>query len=221
MCFYSDLPEPIALYPLSKQYGTQDISIGKNPPGKAVGVELSTGHYGQPAGSYYFSGSPTSFIEFPNNGGLDARYSITLVAWIYPEDSKGPIFNYKVNGRGVYLWLESPNKLTAKFEKRNSSIPYGDHSDRIRLKAWNYIAASYDNATGAAKLWIDGEEVSSLTVGSIELETRGDVRMGAVVGEPHSFKGRVSCMQVYGQPLTKHEIEAVRDRCPVQGNNAI
>lgn len=210
------LPEPIALYPLNKQHGTKDISRANNPSGIAKGVYLFTGYYGQPEGSYHFSGSSASFLEFPNNGGLDAKYSMTLVAWIYPEISKGPLFNYKVQDRGVYLWLESPNRLVAKFEMRDSSQPYAIQSDKIRLKAWNYVAASYDYSAGTAGLWIDGRQVSRLSMGSFKISTQDDVRVGALKGDSNFYKGAIACLQVYNKSLSEQEINDVRDRCPLK-----
>ena len=62
---------------------------------------------------------------------------MTFVAWIRPENSAGLLFNYKVNDRGVYVWLESPNKLVAKFENLASNLPHAIESDKIRLKKWN------------------------------------------------------------------------------------
>ena len=212
------LPELKALYPLNKQYGTTDISKQQNPPGKDRFVELAPGNYGQPAGSYFFSGTSSSFIELPNNGGLDARYSMTFVAWIRPEDSTGPLLSYRVNNKdGVRVWLERPNVLAALFETRNLNLPYSITSNKIRLESWNYVAASYDNSTGTMKLWIDGREVSSFNVGQNELATQGDVRIGAVSGGSDFYKGRIACVQIYNKSLSEQELKAVRDRCLVEG----
>lgn len=218
--FYSNagLPEPTALYPLNKQYGTTDISRHNNPPGKEGIFELAPGNYGQPAGSYLFSGKSSSFIELPNNGGLDARYSMTFVAWIRPEDSTGPLFSYRVNNKdGVRVWLERPNVLAALFETRNLNLPYSITSNKIRLESWNYVAASYENSTGTMKLWIAGREVSSFNVGQNELATQGDVRIGAVSGGSNFYKGRIACVQIYNKSLSEQELKAVRDRCLVEG----
>ena len=217
--FCPGLPEPIALYPLNEQYGTRDISQQKNPPGKATGVALGPGYYGQPAGSYYFSGSSSSFIELPNNEALDARYSMTFVAFIKPESSTGPLFSYRMNNKeGVRVWLENPSKLNALFEIRDNILPFSIDSDKIRLKLWNYVAASYDNSAGTTKLWIDGREVASLNVGKFEIATQGDVRIGAVAGGLQFYKGEIACVQIYNKSLSEQEINAVRDRCPVKGN---
>lgn len=143
---------------------------------------------------------------------------MTLVAWIYPEISKGPLFNYKVQDRGAYLWLESPNRLVAKFEMRDSSQPYAIQSDKIRLKAWNYVAASYDYSAGTAGLWIDGRQVSRLSMGSFKISTQDDVRVGALKGDSNFYKGAIACLQVYNKSLSEQEINDVRDRCPLKGN---
>lgn len=212
------LPDPVALYPLNEQYNTKDISQGKNPPGKAIGVKLAPGIYGQPAGSYSFKGSSTSFIEFSNNGGLDARFSMTFTAWIKPESSSGPLLTYTFNNKdGVRVWLASPDKLMAKFEIRDTrSLPYAIESGKIRLRSWNYIAASYDNSAEAMKLWIDGREVKSFKVGKFEIATQGDLRIGAATGGSNFFKGEIACVQIYNKSLTEQEMNAVRDRCPVR-----
>ncbi|XP_022805900.1 uncharacterized protein LOC111343028 [Stylophora pistillata] len=141
---------------------------------------------------------------------------MTLVAWIYPEISKGPLINYKVQDRGVHIWLESPNRLVAKFEMRDSSQPYAIQSDKIRLKAWNYVAASYDYLAGTAGLWIDGKEVSRLNLGRFEISTQDDVRVGAVKGDPNFYKGAIACVQIYNKSLSEQEINDVKDRCPLE-----
>lgn len=164
------------------------------------------------------SGSSSSFIEFPNNEGLDARYAMTFVAWIKPERSTGPLLTYRVNNKdGVRVWLESPNKIAALFEIRDGVLPFSISSGTIRLKAWNYVAASYDNSAGTMKLWIDGREGASFNVGNIEIATQGDVRIGAVPGGSNFYKGGIACVQIYNKSLSEQEINAVKDRCPVKG----
>lgn len=116
------------------------------------------------------------------------------------------------------MWLESPNKLVAKFENLASNLPYAIQSDKIRLKTWNYVAATYDYLDGTAKLWIAGREVSRLKLGQFEIATQGDVRMGALVGDPNFYKGSISCVQIYNKSLTEQEINSVKDRCPFKGN---
>ena len=215
---HTGLPQPIAVYPLDQKYGTKDISKRVNPPGKGSGVELAPGFYGQPAGSYHFSGSSSSFIEFPNNGGLDTRFSMTFTAWIKPDRSAGPLLSYKTDSKdGVHVSLKRPNKLVALFQIRDNVLPYAIESGKIRLKAWNFVAASYDNSSGVVKLWIDGREVASLNVGRFEIATQGNVRIGAATSGSYFYKGGIACVQIYNKSLAEQEINAVKDRCPVEG----
>ena len=126
----------------------------------------------------------------------------------------GPPFNYKLNDIRAYVWLECSNKLVAKLENLASKLPYTNESGKIRLKKWNYVAASYDHADGTAKLWIDGRQVS---LGRFEIATQDDVRMGALVGDPQFYKGAIGCVQIYTKCLLGQEINAVKDRCPIEG----
>ena len=87
------VPDPVALYPLNAKYTTQEIN-NRQPQGTPVGVSLAPGPDGKPGGSYQFTGNANSYIEFPNNGGLDVKQSITMLCWVYPQNTDGPLFNY-------------------------------------------------------------------------------------------------------------------------------
>ncbi|CAH3140074.1 unnamed protein product, partial [Pocillopora meandrina] len=82
---------PVAFFSLNGQYETTDASHSHNPSGKVSNLESASWPDGNMGGSYQFWGNLTSFIQFPNLGGLDTRYSMTLLAWIYHEQIKGPI----------------------------------------------------------------------------------------------------------------------------------
>ena len=77
------IPDPIALYPLNSQYKIRELE-DRQPRGTPVGVTLAPGPNGKTGGSYQFTGQAGSYIEFPNNGGLDTERSITVLCWLYP-----------------------------------------------------------------------------------------------------------------------------------------
>ena len=89
MLYFSVPLNPLAFFPLNGQYETKDISHRHNLQGNASSVELAPGPDGSTGGSYKFSGNLRSFIHFSNNGGLDTRYSMTFLAWIYNEQTEG------------------------------------------------------------------------------------------------------------------------------------
>ena len=205
------------MYPLNGQFGTRDLSSNQNPLGVPYNVQLAPGPFGQPNGSYQFSGSSASYIEFPNNGGLDIRYSITLLAWVFLENTDGPIFHYGVDYYGVHLWIVG-GYLFCQFGRSGSDIRML-HGGSLNRDTWNFVGASYDFVTGFARLWIEGKvyEEQNMNIGTHELNTSGAVRMGVVTGDNRFLKGRISCMQVYNKALTEREVHAVKGLCFKKG----
>ena len=205
------IPDPIALYPLNSQYGSREVA-NREPQGNPVGVTLAAGPNGKAGGSYQFTGQANSYIEFPNNGGLDAKRSITMLCWVYPQNTDGPIFNYKTSGSwGVHMWVVS-GKLFARFTKRN--YQFTQHlatSESLALNQWQYVGASYDYNTGVASLWLDGQQVVQTNIGAgLTLGTQDDVRMGVKGGDRRYFRGRIVAMQIYDVALTKEQVKAVK-----------
>ena len=203
------------MYPLNGEFGTQDLSYQENPPGAPFNVQFAPGPFGQPNGSYQFSGSSTSYIEFPNNGGLYTRYSITLLAWVFLENTDGPIFNYGVDYYGVYFWV-AEGHLFCQFGRSGSYIRML-HGGSLNRDTWNFVGASYDFVTGFARIWIEGKVYEELDINRHELNTTGAVRMGAVTGDGRFLKGRIFCLQVYNKALTEREVHAARGLCFERG----
>ena len=207
------IPDPIALYPLNSQYGTRALA-NSQPQGTPVGVTLAAGPNGKTGGSYQFTGKANSYIEFPNNGGLDAKRSITMLCWLYPQNTNGPIFNYKTSGSwGVHMWVVS-GKLFARFTKRNYQFtPALTTSQSLALNQWQYVGASYNHNTGVASLWLDGQQVMQTNIGAgMTLGTHDNVRMGAKVGDGRYFKGRIAAMEIYDVALTEEQVNTVKIR---------
>ena len=84
------------------------------------------------------------------------------------------------------------------------------------------MGASYDQASGDAKLWVDGVVVQTLNIGAnLQLATQDSVRMGVKIGDGRYFKGRIAQMQVYSDVLTQEQIQAIKDKAQVDGKNAV
>ena len=144
------------MYPLNGQYGTKDISPNKNPPGIPSGVHLASGPYGDPQGSYQFSGISTSHIEIPNNRGLDIRYSITVLLWVNRQNNEGPMFVY--GRRGFRFWI-----LGSDVYANDHSWSVQPRSSPIASNVWYYVGVTYDYSSGIAKVWVNGEDVDTVS----------------------------------------------------------
>lgn len=147
-----NLPVPLALYPHNGRYGTRDISPNQNPQGKPSDVHLAPGPYGRPQGSYHFSGRFTSYIEIPNNGGLDTRHSITVLVWMKYRN-RGPIFNYGLTTWGFHIWIVGGGNFYARSPNWNA----GYSVEPPLSKSWQYVGVSYDFPSGVMRLWVNGE----------------------------------------------------------------
>ncbi|KAL9970515.1 hypothetical protein ACROYT_G022902 [Oculina patagonica] len=101
-CEIIDVQDAIALYPFNYAYTTKDM-MGIQPDGIPSNVQLVEGPDGNPEGSYQFLGTLDSFIELPNNGGLDTKYSITSLntgQWYYV----GASYDYSTGDNR--LWVD-------------------------------------------------------------------------------------------------------------------
>ena len=208
------------MYPLDGAHGTKEIN-NRVGAGVASGVHTAPGPDGKPNGSYEFSGTVNSYIEFPNGGGLDVKNSMTMLCWLYPGQSSqyGPLFGYRnseIRSWGVHLYVYS-GQLYARFNKRDYSTTQRLIHTRLKPEdGWKFVGASYDQANGHAKLWVDGKAVQTLNIGAnLKLATQDNVTMGATIGHPRYFKGKIAQMQVYNIALTQEQIKLIKDRTQV------
>ena len=159
-------------------------------------VQIAPGVDEVDGGSLELAGTYDSFIEIPNmwGGFADAGRSITLLAFIYPTGSGGPILSYDIYGFGVQLWHEGfygeMGVLTVYFIRRDlmeCAPPLG--APVLNMNAWNFIGVSYDHDSGMARLWHNGNEVAALSIG-ITLTWR------------HSFSSGLALWQALGKGVT-------------------
>ena len=210
-------PRAQAVYPLSLRTRGRDLSLYRNPAGSVRSVRYITGPDGRPNTATRFLGHQNSFIEFPNRGKLDTKRSITLLAWIYHEGRAGPIFNYMPNGWGVHFWMVSPTTLFVRFTRRKGRRFTAAVTTRVLNRRWQFVGATYDGTTGVAKLFVNRRFTASRRIGKIRLATNYPVRMGARAGDRRYLFGRISCMQVYDQPLSASQILRRKKRCFTRG----
>ena len=208
-----DVPDPIAYYPLNGEYKTREAK-NRQPEGKPFNVQLTAGPDGTPNGSYYFMGMENSYIEFPNNGSLDTKASITILLWLYPESTNGPLFDYNATTQSiaVHFWLRY-GYLIARFASlgsKSKSTPVAS-SKPVEPEQWQFVGVTYSQESGRVQFWMDGEPDKSYTIGRIHrLASVGNVRMGVRPGNfKLSFRGRIAQVHVYDVPLTAEQVKRV------------
>ena len=133
---------------------------------------------------------------------------------MYPENTDGPIFNYKTTGDpwAVHLWIHYGQLYGAISQRNYVLIPDLSSSYVLALNQWHYVGLTYNHITGIAELWLDDQREVQRNIGAgLSLSTQDDVRMGALENDGRYFKGRITAMQIYDAALTEEQIMAVEN----------
>ena len=201
----------MAFFSLSGTNGTVDRS--PNGATKAVSghIKFALGPYGNPNGSFFFSGINSSYVELKNTGDLDARFSMSVFAWVHLDNSNGQIFKY---GCSMSVF-QSTLGIEVRFVDRKTSKVSLLHARNVLIEnSWNFIGATYDYKTGIATVWVNNDTVMRKSIGAkMELATHTDVTVGASSNQEKHFRGRVSCLQFYDQALSMDQITEAKARC--------
>ena len=207
------MPEPVAFYPLNARYKAAEKE-NRQTEGILRDVALTNGPYNQPGGAYMFYGTASSYIEFPNTGGLDTRFSITLMCWVQPGVQDGPLFSYfsAISSReGVYMSIVD-SKLFNRIVQRVDSVGLKRiiTAEVLTTGKWVHVAASYDHNTGNNSLYINGQFSVTQNIGKgyeIKTDPR-NVRMGTLGDDGSSFTGKIAEMKVYDVALNEAQIQS-------------
>ena len=153
-----------------------------------------------------FYGTVSSYIEFPNRGGLDTRFSITLMCWVRLGGQDGPLFSYGKDGRGVQIWVAQD-----RFNLTLSDLPSPGllSAEVLPTEMWVHVAATYNYHTGNCSLFINGHlSVSShIRISSAIATNANKVRMGVRVNDNRYFKGKITEMKIYDVALDEAQIQ--------------
>ena len=204
MLFSDHLPEPVAIYPLNEHYEAAE-KYNRQPEGILGDVVVTNGPYTEPDGAYMFFGTLTSYIEFPNEGGLDTRLSITLMCWVRPGGQDGSLFSYQTFDRGVRIAIADGNFFSRITSRGGLKMIDIATAEALATGVWAHVAATYDYSTGNVSLYINGHLSSSRNVSARykyhQISTQANkVRIGVI-------KGAIAEMKVYDAALNEAEIQ--------------
>lgn len=210
---------PVAVYPLNNETLANDVSPYKGA-GEAVGTTFAPGIHGEPGGSIEVQGRADSYVELSKStGNLNIKLSITILLYVYPMGSPGPIVNYKRDGHGVQIYetkYPAQRSLAARVNKRNSGYTKAVvKAGILKLNQWNFIGLTYNYSSGLVSLWHEGREVASGKIKpATEIATQFNVRIGArQIANDDFFRGKVACLQFYSTALAQRDIEKARIAC--------
>ncbi len=187
--------------------GNHGLVNGKG--GEPVGVappEIVEGKYGD---ALRFSGQ--NWVEVVDSETLRITDAMTMAAWINPESIAGEQ-TICTKDRGYYLQLRSGRIGNYTY---NLSVPgYHESPDVVPLDEWSHIAMSWDGSE--LVLYLNGEEVNSVSTGGQIATTDDSIGIGAEVrtpsrGEPEwrFYTGTIDELLVFNTSKTAAEIDEI------------
>ena len=186
----------------------------RQPKGIPGDVAITNGPYNEPGGAYMLYGTRYSYILFPNYGGLDTRFSITLMCWVQPGGQDGPLLDYYVGYTvGTRMWILN-GKLFIQIVKHRSfeQLPNITTAEVLPEGKWVHVAASYDHNSGNNSLYINGHLRASQNIGTgFEIATASwRVQMGWSYYYYYyygCFRGKIAEVKVYDVALNEAQIQ--------------
>ncbi len=164
-------------------------------------------------------GKPSSLVTIPaliDGSPLFPFKSFTIIVNIYAEKTHhGPILDFGKHGMAIYT---DNNKFEITIPKQGAKKVTG--KDKFSSKAntlvkdtWSNVAVTFNGDNGDAKIYINGKFDNSLSLGARAVAMSEALRLGPLVMKK-SFKGKVSCLQIYDKALTAQEVND-KQTCPI------
>ena len=195
----------VAAYGFNEGTGTSvSDAAGKGHTGTVrSGTWTTLGKFGN---ALSFNGTNT-WVTVADKNDLDLTTGMTLEAWVFPttgngvrdiiikEGSNADIYNlYARNGGGH----PESNVLVGGSNRTAEGTA-------LAANVWTHVAGTYDGT--AVRLFINGVQVASTTVGGSIATSTGPLRIGgnSVWGE--FFQGRIDEVRIYNRALTQTEIQ--------------
>jgi Concanavalin A-like lectin/glucanases superfamily len=193
-------------------------SIGSNDA-ELTDIDFADGQVGR---AFLLNGE-SSGLKIPANPRLNvgAGEGFTLGVWINPTDvsKNSPLFEWVKDGvQGgsqfyIYPPDGGPGTLYALLGDAAGGVHYFYSSSGVVVaNRFQYVALTYDKASGVAKIYCNGVIVAQQNLGHFTPQTYCDLHLGKrplINGETWSFTGSVDEAAIYDRALSAAEIREI------------
>jgi hypothetical protein len=197
--------------------GNANDIVGNNSGTLQNGVGFPPGKVGQGFG---FDGVD-DYVVIPDSANLSVAGALSIEAWIRPAQvTDGTILaKYDFSQpAGASYWFGTRSSGKLEFAVYNTPASYlGVDSQGAVLSAnqWQHVAATFSPVTQTTKVYLNGQELPVVYIGTANVTTIPDnavpVTLGAYVsGAAQSFfAGQIDEVTLYNRELTASEIQAI------------
>jgi hypothetical protein len=219
------------------QGNANDIA-GTNNGTLSSGASFASGEVGQ---AFNFDGV-NGYVEVASNSNLNPAAGFSIEGWIFPRQDRAQVIMSKwadspahPNQRSYCFQTFGNRALLFSISDWNHQLDGAFHNffttnNVIGLNRWSHVAAVYDQATGARRIYVNGVEVAERIDPPIKVaNSTAEVVIGAALtyGPADSyFDGLIDELSFYSSALSTAEIQAIYNagsagKCVAQPPNCI
>ena len=173
---------------------------------------MSLGPDGTQNGSYFFQGlqGQAGSIAFSDsNSKLDINVSITMLCWLYTYNNNAETKFLQYKGMELFV---NHKKLRLTFPKTSSTNPDNQLTGTgLAERGWTFVGLSYSGMTAEAKLYINGNVVSSKKPTANFIDSKLLTLGGS------NFKGKITQLMLFNLTLTQEQITGIKGRMKLPG----
>lgn len=193
-------------------------AIGNNHGGYVGAMNRASGKTGL---AFNFD-TAGAYVTIPAAASLNvgANAGFTVEAWIYPTDiaSAHPVFEWgRVNNNwGVHFWISvnlagggSGSLYANVADTGGGGHSFSSAPGRVPANVWTHVALTYDKASGVGKMFCNGTNVATATLGSFTPQTTSPLHLGYRPYDNTRFAGMIDEPALYSRALSTNEIQAI------------
>ncbi|MDD3532351.1 MAG: hypothetical protein PHW57_03440, partial [Candidatus Shapirobacteria bacterium] len=195
------------------------INIGATAPQTTTGTctdgSSASAWYNGASGKWNSSLSfdgEDDYIEVGGDSTINVIDSITVSAWIFPEQYKYAVIAQKTYNTGLsyswaYKWRIEGQDLYFGLYDTGDSIHRLYFDPKPNLNEWTHIVATYDGNIG--KAYQNGIETDSFESSfSLRNDSNG-LLIGGVDGGSEFFDGQIDDVRIYNYALTDEQVKTL------------
>jgi hypothetical protein len=219
-------PAPSGLVAMWEAEGNANDSIGTNNGVLEGGASFAPGEVGQA----FFFDNTNADVKVPASESLNvgAGIGFTLEAWVNCSNVNqlNTIFEWN-QGDGITYWgaqfYVAPNGVLFAniVDTGGTWHSISSASGVVAANKFQHVALTYDNATGTAKIYCNGQIAAQSVLGSFTPQTTYSLYLGRRPGPEavYNFVGLLDEPSVYNRALSSNEIAAIYNtgsagKCP-------
>ena len=199
--------------------GTANDSFGTNNGTAQGALSSAPGEVGQ---AFQFDGA-TGYVSIPASPSLNVgtNQGLTIEGWIKPADLNTLALlvewnngagsfgsSLSINESSIYGGTGSGSLFANLLDVTGTGHTITSPPNLLSSNSFNHVAATYDKASGAATLFLNGAIVASQNLGVFTPNTTYNVILGS---RPSSFyyRGLMDEMSLYNAALSSNQIQAI------------